>query len=93
MKNFLLFFLFLFSVGISAQSKRQNEVNGKESSVKKQQELVESTKNANNDSSTIADKNYREKNNYAPNVKAGPAIFYVEEDKPVDKPNWKKKKI
>lgn len=95
MRNFFLILLVFFSIGAIAQNKKNEKekipvssnphITVKQNEVNKTSAAVES--------SVQDDKSIREKEKFPSDVKAGPAIFYVENDKPVDKPNWKKKKI
>lgn len=93
MKNLFLIVLIFFSFGAVAQNKKDEKGNVKKSSVIVSNQKKEKKPSVVDSSSTIVDARVREKAQYPADVKAGPAIFYVEDDKPVDKPNWKKKKI
>lgn len=89
MRNLFLILLVFFSIGAIAQNKKNEK---EKISVAVKQNEVKKTSAA-EESSVQDDKRIREKDKFPSDVKAGPAIFYVENDKPVDKPNWKKKKI
>jgi len=93
MKNLFLIVLILFSFGAVAQNKKNENKNVKKSNVIVSSQKEEKKSPDAGNSSTVVDQKVREKDQFPANVKAGPAIFYVEDDKPVDKPNWKKKKI
>ena len=93
MKNLFLIVLIFFSFGAVAQNKKNEKGNVKKSSVIVSNQKEEKKSSDVDNSSTVIDTRIREKSQFPADVKAGPAIFYVEDDKPVDKPNWKKKKI
>lgn len=95
MRNLFLILLVFFSIGAIAQNKKNEKekvpVSSNPHIAVKQNEVKKTSVAA--ESSVQDDNRIREKNKFPVDVKAGPAIFYVENDKPVDKPNWKKKKI
>lgn len=93
MKNLFLIVLVFFSLGAVAQNKKNEKGDVKKGNVIVSNQNDQKKSSNVGNSSTVVDARIREKSQFPADTKAGPAIFYVEDDKPVDKPNWKKKKI